>query len=209
MSALISLNPMQTSVASNLFSTNSTGYTQGDAQDDPAVKFYLAGGVYSASATAPIWGGVPIQEVIPGLSGTPGSDVLGSTINQATDQTGAASTGIVVFNQAYQGITTPQSNAPLFTPGMSVNFYRYGSGARIPLPCDASVVSLDGSSVAETVYWDYTNNILTATQPVSGQAALPVKILRISASGNKTVSYNGTSNTANWITTQAVALVLI
>ena len=208
MSALISLNPMQTTNAAGLFSTNSTGYTQGDAVDDPAVKFYLAGGVYNASATQPIWGGIPIQEIIPGVTGTPGTDVLGSTINIATDVSGGLSTGICVFNQAYGGITTPQSNAPLFTAGMSVNYYRFGSGARIPVPCDSTIVALDGSSVAETVYWNYSTNLLTATNPGT-QTALPVKILRVSASGNKTVSYNSGTNTANWITTQAVALILI
>ena len=65
MSAQISLNPMATTNALGLFSTNSNGFTQGDAQDDPAVKFALAGGVLSTSATTPLWGGVPIAETIP------------------------------------------------------------------------------------------------------------------------------------------------
>ena len=104
-----------------------------------------------------------------------------------------------MFNQAFQGITTPQSNAPLYSPGMSVNFYRFGSGARIPLPCDASVVALAGSSIVETVYWDVTNNRLTTT--ASGNFAVPVKILRISTSGNKIVSYNSVTGNANWSNT--------
>jgi hypothetical protein len=211
MSAQISLQPMATTNANGLFNTNSQGYTQGDAQDDPAVKFALAGGYLGSSVTTPVWGGMPITEEIP-----PVSSPLGSTIVNATDLSGAASTGILVYNQAFNGITTPQSTAPLFSAGMTVNFYRFGSGARIPLPCDSTVVSLDGSSIAETVYWNYSTNILTATQPVSGQAALPVKIIRVSTSGNKVVSYNGTTGNANWtstlsdgVTPAAVAVVLI
>ena len=204
MSAQISLNPMATTNAAGLFSVNSNGFTQGDAQDDPAIKFQLVGGVFSTTATVPLWGGVPIAETIPtaqnGVSSgdvQPGTDTLGSTIVQASDS--VAPTGISVFNQAFQGITTPQSNAPLYSPGMSVNFYRFGSGARIPLPCDASVVALAGSSIVETVYWDVTNNRLTTT--ASGNFAVPVKILRISTSGNKIVSYSSVTGNANWSNT--------
>lgn len=211
MSAQISLQPMATTNAYGLFNTNSAGFTQGDAQDDPSVKFALAGGVLASSVTTPVWGGMPIQEDIPAAN-----SALGSSIANATDQSGHLATGILVYNQAYQGITTPQSTAPLFSAGMSVNYYRFGSGARIPLPCDSSVVSLDGNSVAETVYWDYTNNILTASIPAVGQSALPVKILRISTSGNKVVSYNSGTGNANWtstlvdgVTPAAVAVVQI
>ena len=203
---------MVTTVAGGLFNTNSNGFTQGDALDDPAVKFFLAGGVLSTSATSPLWGGVPITELIPTLQNgyysqpQPGTDSLGGTIIQAT--TASAPTGIAVYNQAFGGITTPQSTAPLFSPGMSVNFYRFGSGARIPLVCDSTIVGLDGSSVVETVYWNYSTNQLTATQP-TGQAAFPVKILKVSTSGNKSVSYNSGTGNANWITTDTLALCLI
>ena len=204
MSAQISLNPMVTTNAAGLFNVNSAGFTQGDAQDDPAVKFQLAGGVLSTDATTPLWGGVPIAEIIPvaqqGVySGDyqPGTDTLGGTIIQSDEAT--APTGIAVFNQAFQGITTPQSTAPLYSPGMSVNFYRFGSGARIPLPCDASVVALAGSSIVETVYWDTVNFRLTTTS--TDNFAVPCKILRISTSGNKIVSYDGMTGNANWSNT--------
>jgi len=210
MTTQISLNPMATTNAANLFNTNSAGFTQGDAMDDPAVKFALAGGILSTSATTPLWGGIPITELIPAAASQPGTDTMGSTVIQATG--GATPTyvanGICVFNQAYQGITTPQSTAPQYSPGMSVSFYRFGSGARIPLVCDSTIVGLDGSSVVETVYWNYSTNQLTATQP-TGQAAFPVKILKVSTSGNKSVSYNSGTGNANWITTDTLALCLI
>lgn len=219
MSAQISLQPMVTTNAAGLFNVNSAGFTQGDALDDPAVKFWLAGGVFSSAATTPLWGGVPIAETIPvSQSGyysgdtQPGTDTLGSTIIQASTST--APTGISVFNQAFQGITTPQSTAPLYSPGMTVNFYRFGSGARIPLPCDSSIVALAGSSITETVYWDTTNLRLTTT--ATSNFAVPCKILRISTSGNKIVSYNSGTGNANWSNTivggssaAPVAVVLI
>jgi hypothetical protein len=219
MTAQISLQPMVTTNAAGLFNVNSAGFTQGDALDDPAVKFWLAGGVLSTSATVPLWGGVPIAETIPTTQtgfyagdSQPGTDTLGSTIIQASTST--APTGISVFNQAFQGITTPQSTAPLYSPGMSVNFYRFGSGARIPLPCDASIVALAGSSITETVYWDTTNLRLTTTS--TSNFAVPCKILRISTSGNKIVNYNSGTGNANWSNTivggssaAPVAVVLI
>jgi len=211
MTAQISLQPMVTTVAGGLFNTNSNGFTQGDALDDPAVKFFLAGGVLSTSATSPLWGGVPITELIPTLQNgyysqpQPGTDSLGGTIIQAT--TASAPTGIAVYNQAFGGITTPQSTAPLFSPGMSVNFYRFGSGARIPLPCDSTIVALDGSSITETVYWDTTNFVLTTT--ATSNFAVPCKILRTSTANNKLVSYSSVTGNANWTSTGYIAVVSI
>jgi len=204
MTAQISIQPMVTTNAAGLFNVNSNGYTQGDALDDPAVKFWLASGVLSSSASLPLWGGVPIAETIPvGQSGyysgdtQPGTDSLGGTIIQASTVT--APTGISVFNQAFNGITTPQSTAPLYSPGMTANFYRFGSGARIPLPCDSSIVALAGSSIVETVYWDTTNYRLTTT--ATSNFAVPVKILRISTANNKIVNYSSGTGNANWSNT--------
>lgn len=192
---------MATTNALGLFSTNSNGFTQGDAQDDPAVKFALAGGVLSTAATTPVWGGIPVQEFVP----TSGS-VLGSTLLQAN--TTDVPQAIVVFNQAFAGITTPSSTAPLYSPGMSVNYYRFGSGARIPLSLDPASVTLEGDLISTTVYFNYTTNLLTVTQP-SGQAALPVKVLKISSQNNKTVSYSSVTGNANWATDGLIALVQI
>lgn len=200
--ASINMNPILTTNAKGLFSTNSNGYTQGDAQDDPAVKFALCGGVYDAEATAPIFGGMPAQEFVPA-----GDSVLGSTIKAAADD--ADPTAFVVFNQAFAGLTTPQSNAPAFLPGMSVNYYRLGSGARIPVALDPASVTLEGDLVSTTVYWNFTENWLTTTIPGVGQSALPVKVLRVSTANNKTVSYDALTGYANWATDGVVALIQI
>jgi hypothetical protein len=193
---------MQTTTAAGLFRTNSNGFTQGDAIDDPAIKFRLVGGVLSTSATSPLWGGLPIEELIP----TQGfSSVLGSTIVQAANNSQV--TGFSVFNQAFGGITTPQSSAPLYSPGMSVNFYRLGSSARIPLPIDPALVSLDGQIISSQVSWDFAANRIVAYS--SGIGALAVKILQISTSNNLLVSYSSGTGNANWTTTGALAVCLI
>jgi hypothetical protein len=215
MPALISLNPMLTTNAAGLFNTNSAGFTQGDALDDPAVKFALAGGYLVSTAATPIWGGVPIQEFSAvgqvgqgGLSTNtqPGTNTLGSSVDFAT--TSDDPTGVVVYNQAYGGITTPQSTAPLFSPGMSVNFYRFGSGARIPMVLATASVGIDGDIITTPIYYNYSTNQLTITQPGS-QTAFPGKVIAVSTTGNKTVSYDSGTNNANWVYNQYIAIVLI
>jgi hypothetical protein len=206
MVATVTINPMLTTNAAGLFKTSTQGYTQGDAMADPAVKFALAGGVLSANATAPLWAGTPIQEFIPAASTQPGQYCLGSTLLQATAS--AVPTAICVINQAFGGITTTSSTAPLFSPGMSVNYYRFGSGARIPLAIDPALISLDGGLINPVVYWDYTANRIVGTQPGS-QAAFPVKILNINVTDNLCITYNSGTGAANWTNTGALALCLI
>lgn len=198
----ISLNPMLTTTASGLFAVNSAGFTQGDAQDDPAVKFSLVGGVLSTDATLPIWGGVAIKEMIPAV--TAGNNVvLGSTVIQAADYDELS--GICVYNQAFGGITTPQSTAPLFSAGMSVNYYRFGSGARIPLRIDSALISLDGEMTSSQVSWDFGANQIVAFDTT----AFPVKILKIVTENNLLVDYNDVTGFANWTNQGAIALCLI
>lgn len=196
----ININPMATTTAAGLFNTSSTGFVQGDAQDDPATKFALVGGQYQAAATAPLWGGLPIQELIP----TAAQSTFGNQIALSTSL--ATISGFAVNNQAYQGITTPQSPSPLILPGMSVNYYRLKSGARIPLPILASLTSLDGGQTNQQVSWDWTLNQITT---YDGTNALPLTILEISATGNLLVSYNSGTGYATWTTTGAIALCQI
>ena len=203
MSNSISLNPMATTTASGLFAVNSGGFTQGDAQDDPAVKFALCGGVWATDNTSPVRGGMPIVETIP-LDSAGNNVGLGAPIYAAAADYDP--TGICVFNQAFGGITTPQSNAPLFSGGMSVNYYRFGSGARIPLPINPAL-TLQGETIASApLYWDFVNNWITGTGTTT---AFPVKILKITLTNNLLVSYDSVTGNANWTNTGALALCLI
>lgn len=198
--ANFSYNPMLTSNDLGGFSTTSEGYVQGVALDDPAIRNALSGGFLAAAETLPMWGGLPIFEDIP-AAGSP----LGGSIGRALTTPGI--TGWSVFNQAHNGLTSPQSNVPLIANGMTVNFYRAGSGARIAVPIDPALVSLEGGLITQQVSWDFTNNRIITFNATPG--ALPVKIIDIAIGNSKIVTYDSVNNFANWTETGSVAIILI
>jgi hypothetical protein len=145
MSANISFQPFQTSNVLGSFSISSEGFNQGVALDDPAVRFALAGGPLAASETLPMWGGVGISESIPASTA---NAAIGSSIGRATS------------NQASAWVTSPQSECPSAGVGTTVPYYRFGSGARIALAIDPSLISLDGGLITQSVAWDFNNQRL-------------------------------------------------
>ena len=155
--ANLSLNPMATTNALGSFGVQSDGYIQGVALDDPANRFNLAAGTVAATETKPLWGGLPVAELLPGTSSSP----RGSYIRRAVSV--AELEGFTVFNQAHNGLTTPQSPVPLYASGMSVSYYRLGSNMRVPLKASAQVVALgtSGASVKTPLAWDFVNNQIT------------------------------------------------
>lgn len=156
--------PYAATNASNSFSVQSNGLIQGTAFNDPATRFALAIGTLSASATQPIWGGVPITESI-AAAGTDNS--LGGSVIQASAV--ANITGFAVQDQAYSWVTSPQSRVPsIGAAGMSVPFYRLGSRARIVVAMDPSLVSLSGGLTSQQVSWDFNNQCL---QPYDASTA--------------------------------------
>jgi hypothetical protein len=164
MVASISFNPYVTTSAGGSFNTTSGGLWQGMPLDDPAVRNALAGGTLKQTETIPMWGGVAISEAIPGLAGGP-SGSLGGIISRATTLTKTSAgglTGFSVFSQNYSAVNSPQSPVPLIGSGGLVNFYRLGSGARIPVAMDPSLVSLEGSIISGQVSWDFNNQVLQA-----------------------------------------------
>lgn len=162
MTAQLTFNPYVTSNATGSFNATSAGYIQGLALDDPAIRNELAGGILASTETLPMWGGVGISELIPGLAGNP-SPVLGGSIGRATTLTAQATgqlTGFSVFNQNHSAVNSPQSPVPLTGSGGQVNFYRLGSGIRIPVAIDTSLVSLEGGLITQLVSWDFVNQRL-------------------------------------------------
>lgn len=155
--ANLSLNPMATTNAAGSFGVQSDGFIQGVALDDPANRFNLASGTVAATETKPLWGGLPVAELLPGVKSSP----RGSTIRRAASL--AELEGFTVFNQAHNGLTTPQSPVPLYASGMSVSFYRFGSNMRVPLKASAQVVALGtaGASVKTALAWDFVNDRVT------------------------------------------------
>jgi hypothetical protein len=154
----VTMNPQLTTVASGSFNVETTGYIQGTALNDPAVRYQLAGGVLAVTETLPMWGGVAITEDVPlsSTSNTGGS--LGGNIARATAETNV--TGWSVFDQDHAMLTTPQSPVPLAARGMGVHFYRLGSNARIAVACSPNLVDLDGQIITTAVAWDYVDQEL-------------------------------------------------
>jgi hypothetical protein len=94
---------------------------------------------------------------------TASSPTLGNTLIRATTVTaGAAGTihGFSVFDQSHHAINSPQSPVPLLGSGMTAQYYRIGSFARIAVACDPSLVSLQNGIITPNVSWDFTNNVL-------------------------------------------------
>lgn len=164
MAIQVPFNPYGTTNAAGSFSVQSAGYVQGVYQDDPAIRNALASGTLSASATVPLWGGVPISESI---AASTADATMGGSIIQAASV--ANITGWSVFNNAYSMVGSPTSPVPLaVNAGASVAFFRSGCGIRIPVAMDPSLVSLDGGLITQNVSWDFNNQIL---QPYDASTA--------------------------------------
>lgn len=174
MASNISFQPYQTTNVQGSFSIQSEGFVQGVALDDPVVRFYLAGGPLAATETLPMWGGVAIQEVI-ATAYPSGNSSVGNTVARATSLTNLL--GFSVINQATAWVTSPQSECPSAGAGTTVPYYRLGSGARIAVACDPSMVSLAGGLTSQQVSWDFNNQRLqpydaaTATYSVTSLTA--------------------------------------
>ena len=161
----INLQPAITTNASGLFSVTENGLIQGTAYDQPAIRYQLDGGIVDPSLTAPMYGGMGVYNNVPlsTAGSTTASETLGGYTGPATSITANAAktlVGFSVFDQGYNGIITPQSPVPLYTPGQTINFYPTGSGARIAVQCLASLVSLDGGIITPQVSWDYVGQQL-------------------------------------------------
>jgi hypothetical protein len=154
MASNISFNPFTTTSVAGSFSVQSEGFVQGVALDDPAVRFYLAGGPLASTETLPMWGGVAIQEFI---ATTTGNASVGNNVARATAI--ANLIGFSVINQAINWVTSPQSESPSVGTGGTVPYYRLGSGARIAVACEPSLVSLATGTglVNAQVSWDFNN----------------------------------------------------
>lgn len=158
MVATVNFNPIQTTNVQGSFGISSDGYIAGCARDDYSVRNFLAAGVLAAAETLPMWGGNPIVESIPvGNNTAQGGNIRRAIPNDTI-------TGFSVYDQGYNALQSPQSHAPVYLPGQSVNFYRTGSGARIAVPIDptlASAIDNGTTPITQQVSWDYTLNQLT------------------------------------------------
>lgn len=161
--SVLTVNPMQTTNAKGTFNIKSEGFIQGVAIDDPAARYALAFGALSNSEIKPMWGGVAVNELLPGVN----PSARGANIKRAT--TLSELVGISVFNQAHNGLVTPQSPVPLFLSNMSVSFYRFGSGARVPVKASDAVIALAGTgiSVNQPLVWNFATDSLDVFSTVA------------------------------------------
>lgn len=169
MANTMAFNPIVTTTAAGSFNVSSSGLVAGTAFADPSARNWLSGGTLYASAALPMWGGVGITELVP----TPGSttrpnSALGTIVDRATNVTANTTgqlTGFSVFDQAHNMVQSPQSPVPMATPGMSVNFYRLGSNARIVVPCSDALASFENGVITGKVSWDFVNQLLVPYTP--------------------------------------------
>jgi hypothetical protein len=176
--------PYGTTNGQGSFSIQSAGFIQGQAMDSPNSRFNLAIGNLSASATGPVWGGMAISENIAAST----SDATGGgSILAATAQTNL--TGFSVFDQSYSWVGSPNSPVPTAGyAGDSINFYRLGSGARIAVAMDPSLVSLDGGLITQQVSWDFNNQVLQPYDASTATYALSTAVATYNNNGTWTVA---------------------
>lgn len=223
MAATLNINPLPTTVAAGTFIITTAGYIVGTALNDPAVRFALAGGLLGPNETLPMWGGVGINETTTPVASTGSFPLpnLGGYITRATTLTAGNSgqlTGFSVFDQAHAMLNTPQSPVPLALNGMSVNYYRLGSGARIAVGIDAGFgAAILNGSIAQQCSWDFNDQLLQpyvasgATEAVTsmtwsstngGQVAVVMTSASVYVKGD-TINVSGVTNTG----TGAVGLI--
>jgi len=206
MTASVNFNPIQTTNFPGTFFVSTNGFVQGVMEDDPVSRFYLRSGVVASAATVPMWGGVGIAEGLAGGS-TGTADELNSILSAASSANGID--GFTVFNQAAAMVITNSSTVPLSGSLMAVNFFRFGSGARVAVQTTSTVASaLAGGSTSPTLYWDPVNYQVTPV--ATSNVALPtsVKLTHVDVGNSKIVSYDSTSGYANW-TEGGSTLVLV
>lgn len=152
-----SYNPLPVTNAAGSFFASSDGYIAGMALDDPGLRYQLQSAIVALASAALMYAGVGVSAKIANQVGV--AAALGKTIDQATSI--ANLRGFAVSNQSYAGIQLPQSQVPIYSPGMALNFYEFGSGARIPLPISsANAQALLGNDDGPQLSWDYTNQVV-------------------------------------------------
>ena len=211
-----SFNPYVQTTAAGMFVIESDGLIAGTAMPDPAARFALSGGILATSETLPMFGGLAISENVPqerppvsrpdtALGGL----IVRGTVAAAAGTTGAI-TGFSVFDQNYAAVNTPTSPVPTVGSGGLVNFYRFGSGARVALSADpalAAAIETGTSPVSTPLYWDPTNLRVSATS--TSNLLIPAKCLMVKGTNCMVASYNAGTGVTTWSYNGAAALVLL
>ena len=197
MVANVSFNPYGVSNAAGSFVVQTDGDVQGVFMDDPAVRFALRTGIIAGTETLPMWGGIGISENIPTVSGTTPDQALGTILGRATNLVKSAAlglTGFTVFNQAHNLVTTVSSPVPMGGSQNTISFFRLGSGARIAVACDPSLVDLEGDVVGSLVSWDFTSQRLVPYVASGTTVAITSAVWAATNGGQLTIVMTAASN---------------
>lgn len=198
--AIQGFNPLGTSVASGSFYTDTTGYTQGVMEADPAARYSLVAGVISRTDTNIYYGGLPIVENISQLKSNPQASIQLATASDSVS-------GFTTFNQSNNLFTLGANQVPTTTGGGTINYLRLGCNARISLACDPELRKYIGTPLgAVKVAWDFTNNQLVEA---GSDNALAVKVIAFGLQNSKTVTIDQSTQAITWNTTGTCALVLL
>lgn len=201
---LPSYNPLPTTNAAGTFFASSDGYIAGFLLDDPGLRYQLQSAIVNPASANLIYGGVAVTTKLANQAAV--SALLGKTLDLATAI--ANLTGFATFSQSYAGVQLPQSQVPLYAPGMAINFVEIGSGARIALPISSvNANALLGGQDNAQLSWDYTNQVVIPFTAAGANAgAIPgtgagglAKIIDIAVGNSKIVVPNSpVAGEANW-----------
>ena len=193
----ISFNPSATTSPQGTFQVQTQGWIQGMFLPDATSRQQLLSGVLNSTITQPVWGGMAIQEIV----NAAGSNLAGNTLDIAAAE--ANVTGFTVFNRAPNMIITSGNSVPVSTSGMTANYFRLGSNARIAVLCTTALITAVVTNGTNTqVSWDFTNQQLIPF----ATTALPVKVLSVDTN-SKVVTYSG--GVATWSQPGNVAIIQI
>ena len=117
MASTLAFNPYGTSQPQDSFLLQTQGLMQGLVCDDPASRLWLMGGLLGTADSIPMWGGVPINEMINVANAQ--ADGLGPVVNRSTTQgTVTISTGGAFTWPTFSGVALAAGDSVRFTaPG--------------------------------------------------------------------------------------------
>lgn len=183
--------------AAGTFGVSWNGLIVGMEMPDPSARNWLSGGWLANSETLPMWGGIAISENVPtppaALPLTPFQELGGPLVRATKIAAGAGTaTGISVFTQDYSMVLDPGigSEVPYAGNYNGVNFYRFGTNARIAVAASAALASLDGGPISAQVSWDFNLQQLIPYSPAYGQATISGASWASTGGGQTTFTVN-------------------
>ena len=160
MGNIINFNPMLTTSPANTFLAQTEGYVQGAFfSDSPADRLSLLAGKIASTVTGSVWGGMALTENV----AAPNTSIGNSLVMAVSD---ATLTAFSVFNQANNMIIVPGNSVQQAVAGMSMSYFRMGSGASIAVQCDPTLAAnADLGATNQQVSWDFVNHLLVPYTP--------------------------------------------